>query len=218
MSDVKTKKTTSAAETTATVASNPVEKIVKKDFNDMFADGVKNGKEFPLLRSYYVSDRTGRAYYSYNMFLVLPGSRQKFERIELVPDIGFVSDKKAFEKTGKNSDAYRLLNWYCDIGGELSLIAKIDKKLDEAGKEVFRYSFFARVYDDQGIPLEFPMKTRTNAANMYLLAGFAGAGRSRAVQPQDFEAIPELLEEYQRIIEASENMPDGIESEAEKIS
>lgn len=215
----KTKQTTSVVNETASAigATTPLDRLEKKDFNDVFAERAKN-KEFPLLRSFYISERTGRAYYSYNTFLVLPGSRQKYVRIEMIPDIGYVSDKKAGERTGKNSDAYRLLNWYCDIGGDLSLVAKVEKYLDESGKEVFKYQYFARVYDDQGIPLEFPMKTRSNAANMYLRAGFAGAGHSRPPVKEDFEAIPELLAEYKMIFEANESMPEDIDPEAENIS
>ena len=110
--NVKTATVTETAAETANVKAAPLLTMTEALLN-----AEKENRSFKLYRSWYHSERKEKNYYSYNVYLRLFGSVQNLIKIELIPDVGYTSDKdNKSENISKNISAYQFMHLLYDMG------------------------------------------------------------------------------------------------------
>jgi hypothetical protein len=216
--ELKGTKTTTAGAAAEKIEKSAEKKPVRITQEEALLRAVKQGKTFNLYRSYYVSERNEKSYYSYPVFIVLPNSMQQYVEVDLKPDNGYISAKdeqKKHKMTSRNSANYALLNMLYDAGNGLTLELRATKKKDSFENGYIDFEYYATCFDMNGVGAEVCMKTDNPGAIGMLNAAFCGFGNSRDAVAEDFKNIPGLQRAFTRLLGPGEVPPDGIEENAE---
>ena len=171
--------------------------------NDSILKAIRAGKTFRLLRRAFYSESKNRTFYTYSMFLILPGRRKTFVQVDFNPDIGYVSKDDKSKKISGNSTSFQLLNWLYDSGAGLKLKARAIKKdgayqYTKSGDVELVYS--AVCEDDiTGLETTVEIVPSTVAQDKFCrlaLCGFAGC---REYNDNDFFDTPGLQEAFENM-------------------
>ena len=207
-------KTVTATETVTETAAETakVKAAPLLTMTEALLNAEKENRSFKLYRSWYYSERKEKNYYSYNVYLRLFGTVQKFMKIELIPDVGYTADKEnKSENISKNISAYNFMHLLYDMGSELRLYVRSNTLKDEDGKENVYFSFIAES-NDGSVNISTRMKTRNKGSRGYLEAAFVGFGKLRGINDKDYEELPELREEFLKILMPGELPPEQVDS------
>lgn len=205
--NVKTVTATETVTETAKVKAAPLLTMTEALLN-----AEKENRSFKLYRSWYYSDRKDKNYYSYNVYLRLFGSVQNLIKIELIPDVGYTSDKdNKSENISKNISAYQFMHLLYDMGSELRLYVRSNTRKDEDGKEIVYFSFMAES-NDGSVNISTKMMPRNKGSRGFLEAAFVGFGKLRGINDKDYEELPELREEFLKILMPGELPPEQVDS------
>lgn len=194
MSEKKTA-TNVAPETVATVTTEkPAARKAPADLLTCFRDAIKSEKSFKLFRSLY--NKNGKTYSAYSVFLILPGSRQKYREVQLLPDIGFVQNDESGKRIGRNSSGYQLLSWMYESGAGLKLKARIHEPRKNEVVVKPTLDFYAYAEDESGMCAESDLVPRTPAEKGFLECAFVGFGSCRDMNWDDLSKIEKLSDEF----------------------
>ena len=165
---------------------------INMQFEDAMHRAIKQGKKFKLIRKTYVNEEKNKRYNVYSSFIVLPGSRQGYREVQLLPEIGYVDkDAGKNERTMRNQASYELLEWLYDCGQGLSLVCK--EEFDSKSQKVI-YVYNAEAVDFNGVALYVPLVPRTSGEKIFIQAAFCGYGLCRDFNDSDIGVIPGLAE------------------------
>ena len=207
-------KTVTATETVTETAAETakVKAAPLLTMTEALLNAEKENRSFKLYRSWYYSDRKDKNYYSYNVYLRLFGSVQNLIKIELIPDVGYTSDKdNKSENISKNISAYQFMHLLYDMGSELRLYVRSNTRKDEDGKEIVYFSFMAES-NDGSVNISTKMMPRNKGSRGFLEAAFVGFGKLRGINDKDYEELPELREEFLKILMPGELPPEQVDS------
>lgn len=171
----------------------------------------KENRSFKLYRSWYYSERKDKNYFSYNVYLRLFGTVQKFTKIELIPDVGFIEDKdNKSANISKNLSAYRFMHLLYDMGTELRLYIRSNIRKNEDGNENVYFSFFAES-NDGSVNISTRMMPKDKGSRGFLEAAFVGFGKLRGINDKDYEELYELREEFTKVLMPGELPPEQVD-------
>ena len=165
---------------------------INMQFEEAMQRAIKQGKKFKLIRKTFVNEDKNKRYNVYSSFIVLPGSRQGYREVQLLPEIGYLGkDAGKNERTMRNQSSYELLEWLYDCGQGLSLVCK--EEFDAKSQKVI-YVYHAEAVDFNGVALYVPLVPRTSGEEIFIQAAFCGYGLCRDFNDSDIGVIPGLAE------------------------
>ena len=171
--------------------------------NDALLKAIRAGKTFNLLRRAFYSESKNRTFYTYSMFLILPGRRKMHVQVDFNPDIGYIGKDDKSKKISGNSTSFQLLNWLYDSGAGLKLKVRAIKKdgayqYTKSGDIELVYS---AVCEDEltGLETTVEIVPSTVAQDKFCrlaLCGFAGC---REYNDNDFLDTPGLQDAFENM-------------------
>ena len=171
--------------------------------NTAILNAIRAGKTFRLLRRAFYSESKSRTFYTYSMFLILPGKRKMHVQVDFNPDIGYIGKDDKSKKISGNSTSFQLLNWLYDSGAGLKLKARAIKKdgayqYTKSGDVELVYS---AVCEDEltGLETTVEIVPSTVAQDKFCrlaLCGFAGC---REYNDTDFLDTPGLKDAFENM-------------------
>ena len=171
--------------------------------NTAILNAIRAGKTFNLLRRAFYSESKSRTFYTYSMFLILPGRRKMHVQVDFNPDIGYIGKDDKSKKISGNSTSFQLLNWLYDSGAGLKLKVRAIKKdgayqYTKSGDIELVYS---AVCEDEitGLETTVEIVPSTVAQDKFCrlaLCGFAGC---REYNDNDFLDTPGLQEAFENM-------------------
>ena len=183
-------------------------KAMKVSMDSALEKANNNKSGLDLFRFYRTDEVTKTNYFYYAVFVILPGTKQKFVRITLTPDIGFVSKNENYKRKGRNSNGYTLMNFAYDAGNGLKLCCRTIKKDDKS-----TFEFYAASSDESGIGFEVTMLASNPADIAILKCALIGYGNAHGLTYEDLEKHGEKLgEQFENFLEPGE-YPEGDNSD-----